>query len=153
MKTKEFIEEIKQMGFKTLEDEQYIEVMLQGSSMRLAIVSKDEIYSVRTTYTSFENLDDRVQSKLFELISKYSSTPIQDREDQKKYYLKVYGSKYHYDQSDCYLNKHNSFDPPKYSYQNNDESKIQQIQTMFTDDEIEDIPIDVLRTVYKVEVQ
>ena len=89
MKTKEFIEQVEKMGFQVCEEKKYIEVMLKGSLMRIAIVSKDEIYSLRTTYQSYENLDDGIKSKLFELITKYARTPLQDREIPKRYYLKL----------------------------------------------------------------
>lgn len=87
MKTKEFIKRIEELGF---------EVWISGG---IAYVLKDgryEVARIKTKracaidffYLLNETLDKEISEKLFDIIVEYAKTPIEDREEEKKIYLR-----------------------------------------------------------------
>ena len=87
MRTKEFIKKVEELGF---------EVWISGST---AYVLKDERYTVARVktkracaidffYLLNERLDKEISEKLFDIIVEYAKTPIEDREEEKKFYLR-----------------------------------------------------------------
>lgn len=87
MKTKEFIKRVEELGF---------EACISGS---IAYVLKDGRYTVAKIKTKRacaidffyhlnDTLDKEISEKLFDIIVEYAKTPIEDREEEKKFYLK-----------------------------------------------------------------
>lgn len=85
--TKEFIKEVQKLGFETLENTESISI-LYGCG-KVACVYKNEIFSVGTDYIPFDNLSKELKEKLYNLIDKYARTPLDEREEPEKFYLKI----------------------------------------------------------------
>lgn len=86
MKTKEFKKEVQELGFRIIEDIGSISIYY--GVLRVSCVYKNELLSVSTAYAAFDNLSKELKEKLYNLIDKYVKTPIEDRKEQRKYYLK-----------------------------------------------------------------
>lgn len=89
--TKEFIKEVKKLGFIVEEDTGAIEIYLNNE--RIAYVYRYEIFSANTAYIPFDVLSKKFVEKLYNLIDAYARTPLEEREEPQKYYLKLIGSK------------------------------------------------------------
>lgn len=87
MLTKDFMKEVQKLGFETLENTESISI-LYGCG-KVAYVYKNEIFSVGTGYIPFDNLSKELQEKLYNLIDKYARTPLDEREEPEKFYLKI----------------------------------------------------------------
>ena len=84
MRTKEFIRKVEELG---------LEVLISGS---IAYVLKDGRYEVARIKTNRacaidffyhlnETLDKEISEKLFDIIVEYAKTPIEDREEEKRF--------------------------------------------------------------------
>lgn len=82
MKTKEFIQKVKSLGFDVEYDyhsyEENLEVVLFNSL--IVNVSNDCEYEFDTNYPDFRKLSKKRKKDLFELLVEYSSTPIEERD-------------------------------------------------------------------------
>ncbi|WP_057510419.1 hypothetical protein [Staphylococcus simulans] len=108
MKTKEFIASVENMGFKI---EQGLSIISVKSEMNetLAYVGEECTKSMSTLFRNFMCLADEEKENLFKVIFEYASTPLEDREEPKKYRFRIkYTGKY-YD----YLN-YDSYDEKWY---------------------------------------
>ena len=89
MKTKEFKEAIDSIGFYYGMDltvtEDDFGFCIQDGSILLAFVSKTTTGVVGTNYQCFKELEERLRQDLFDVICKFASTPIPEREDKKRY--------------------------------------------------------------------
>lgn len=87
MRTKEFIKRVEELGFYAEErgDEVYL---YRYNSNCLAKISKKFKYTINTFYREFIDLNEENRSPLFDLIDEYISTPVNEREEPKKYYLR-----------------------------------------------------------------
>lgn len=83
MKTKEFIKKVEELGFETHEDGSILFIHEKGSPAGL--VGLEEMYYMRVKTDSKE---------LFELCVEYTQTPIEEREEEEKFYLKKIRSFY-----------------------------------------------------------
>lgn len=89
MKTKEFIEKIEEWGYQIEDIKDCFSIKLEMFiPSRLAVVSHKEMFIFDTFYPAFSNLNEEEQKELFDLIVEYSSTPIEDRKEEKKYKIK-----------------------------------------------------------------
>lgn len=95
--TKKFIKEVQNLGFATAE---YMNIILiRHESREVALIGKCKIFCVNTEYPSFNNLPEELKEKLYNLIDEYTRTPIEDREEPQKFYLKFdikSSDSYHY---------------------------------------------------------
>ena len=95
--TKRFIKEVQNLGFEVAE---YMNVILiRLKSREVALIGKLQIFCVNTEYPSFNNLPEELKEKLYNLIDEYTRTPIEDREEPQKFYLKFdikSSDSYHY---------------------------------------------------------
>ena len=83
MKTKEFIKRVEELGFKVNRTVAQIDIM--ANSFTIARVYSNRMYVINAF--TFINIEWRNQDKLFDLIVEYVKTPIEDREEEKKFYL------------------------------------------------------------------
>lgn len=83
MKTKEFVEKVEKLGYNIEIDWPTIYIKCDGCI--LARVDKARAYTIDTK-AAFEVKN---AEELFDLCVKYAKTPIEDREEKKKYYLKL----------------------------------------------------------------
>lgn len=84
MKTKEFIKRVDELGFKAHKIVTQIDIIANG--LIIAKVYTNRIYSINAF--NFINIEWKNQDKLFDIIVEYAKTPIEDREEEKKFYLK-----------------------------------------------------------------
>lgn len=130
MKTNEFIKKVKELGYEIKRSGYNIEIMF--NDFIVAGVYTDQMHVM--TFYSHEKLLLRNADKLFHLLVEYAKTPVEDREEEKKFYLRhrwfkpspIYKN---------YLNYWIGHDEYWLDYKN--ESK--EIQTQFTLKEIDEI--------------
>lgn len=84
MKTKEFIKRVDELGFKVNRINDQIDII--GRSFTIARIYTNRMYAMNAF--TFVNIEWRNQDKLFDLIVEYAKTPIEDREEEKKIYLR-----------------------------------------------------------------
>lgn len=87
--TKEFIRKVKDLGFD-------IEIGLKGwiwiADERdvVAVVERNEMYKINTDENvTFNKVAANKRKKLFDLLFDYASTPLKDREEEQRFYLKT----------------------------------------------------------------
>ena len=134
MKTKKFIEKVKELGFKVEKveaDENFLEI--KNENKVIAYVSISCVFEISTNYLEFTKLFEIKKKQLFDLLIEYSATPIEEREKEKKYYLK---HKFLMSNSgDNYLNYRTYFD----NWFLNNNTMYKNCRTQFTKQEIEEI--------------
>lgn len=82
MKTKEFIKRVEDLGYTIFStNEPFIQIYDHRERI-LAEVSREKQYQINI------NNDEHITKTLFDLIVEYASTPVEDREEEKRYYLK-----------------------------------------------------------------
>lgn len=138
MKTSEFIRIVEELGYEVVDNHvDYIKVYRDNSSVAVVYKSK-----VNALYTSYHK---SVSDDLFDLCVEYAKTPIEEREEPKKYYLKL---PHPYQIESNYLNNING----NYMFANDIELGLW--QTKFTQEEIDNLPNqDFIRTLIKEEVE
>lgn len=130
MKTKEFIKKVKELGFEIIRAGSHIDIMF--NDFIVAGVYTDQMYVM--TFYSHEKLLLTNVDKLFDLLVEYAKTPVDERKEDKKFYLRHRWFK----PSPIYKNYLNYWignDEYWLDYKN--ESK--EIQTQFTLKEIDEI--------------
>ena len=101
MKTKEFIKKVEELGYDV---ELYpSHVVIKTSNISVATVYTQRLYEINTR--SIVKVELTHKEELFDLIIKYAKTPIDEREEPKKYYLryKWINADYNYLNYDCRL--------------------------------------------------
>ena len=94
MKTKKFINRVKELGYNCLTNESYI--FISDSYTSIATIAIHKMYCI-TLYTN--------DNKLGELCMEYARTPIDERDDEEKFYLQKIESFYDdYDVKYAFLN-------------------------------------------------
>ncbi len=91
MKIKEFKKEITDIGAKynldleVTEDE--YDFCIKSGTTPLASISKSTTYLVIAGYAGYGKLEERLRRDLLNVMYKLASTPIDEREPEKKYYI------------------------------------------------------------------
>lgn len=95
MKTKEFIKKVKELGYETFEGVNMLYIRVNG--ITLGFVGLKKMY--------YMNLEVELKG-LFDLCVEYAKTPLTEREEEEKFYLKKMESFYdeNYDEENAYLN-------------------------------------------------
>ena len=95
MNTKEFIKKVEELGYHHNYDENdknvhsVIEIYNEDDEYCLAIVYKYHMYSFKIGNSLWAPLPEKyIKKELFDLIVEYAKTPIEERGEEKKYYLK-----------------------------------------------------------------
>lgn len=83
MRTKEFIKRVKELGFRVREEKANINII--ADNFIIAEVSKNRLYCINT-YNSVK-VEWTNEKELFDLIVEYAKTPIEDREEEKKFLI------------------------------------------------------------------
>ena len=128
--TKEFIKEVQELGLKTLEKSDSI--LIYDGYYQAACVYKNELFSINTSYAAFDNLSEELQEKLYNLIDEYARTPIDEREEQERFFLKF---KIETDDDCNFLNYDKNDDEPTLD----NRLETSSFQTRFTQKEIDKI--------------
>lgn len=87
MKIKEFIKRVEELGY--LVNEGYVDWQIsricKGQDLLVAIVNKNNLCRISTDWW---DIPDEEKSKLLDIIVEFAKTPIEDRKEEKKFYLK-----------------------------------------------------------------
>ena len=87
MKTKEFIKRVEELEFIAYEDSNYWLIKNEYGS-NVAHVNKTILSQMSTDYIQWDKVYNEDKEKLFDLLVEYAETPPEDREEEKKFYLK-----------------------------------------------------------------
>ena len=91
MKIEELKKAIDSIGFdngvnlKVTED--IYSFYIKSEIKTLAVIDKSEKYLINTYYHNFLELEEELRQTLFDIIYKFASTPISDREEEKRYII------------------------------------------------------------------
>lgn len=87
--TKEFIKAVEELGLDlTVEGEYEYYVIKDVDDDVIAHINKNVPLQISTDYNGWDDLCDEDMKLVFDLLVAYSSTPIDEREEEKKFYLK-----------------------------------------------------------------
>ena len=119
MKTSEFIEKLDKHKGKFLIEN---------------IFSDDELYltSIKTNQFNITFYYDEEPNEIIDIIAEYLNTPVSEREEEKKYYLKQIGI----ENNHSFLN----YDSSICEYSTYDKREFGTYQTQFTQEEIDEMP-------------
>lgn len=84
MKTKELIKKVKELGFEIIRAGSHIDIMF--NDFIVAGVYTDQMHVM--TFYSHEKLLLTNVDKLFDLLVEYAKTPIEDRKEETRFYLR-----------------------------------------------------------------
>lgn len=87
MKTKEFIKRIEGLEFEVENGKEYY-VIKDIDGEVIASINKLITFQICTDYKGWDELCHEIKKQLFDIISKYAGTPPDEREEEKKFYLK-----------------------------------------------------------------
>ncbi len=132
MKTKEFIKRAEKLGYR-VEDTGFNLYLYSGEDL-VAFVGKKKQY-VLEIYNFF--LKQNAEA-LFDLCLEYAKTPIEEREEEEKFYLQKMKSFY---SEDKYMKNHSflNFVINDKSFERNTRTQTNKCQTQFTQKEIDKI--------------
>ena len=133
MRTSEFEGAMEELGF-TIEIDSYDEMHVNNSCGTVASVPKNKIYIIDTDWDDFEKLEENKQSELFFILTDYASTPIAEREEEKRYLLKLIAPSLT-ETSNIFLNKVIN----KTEYFLDDEEESPYCKVAFTESELKNI--------------
>lgn len=88
MKYSEFEKDIEAMGYSIVNGKGDIYVEKRGHSYLISVGLRST-YTINSDYKLFRNLEDLEKERLFNLAWQLASTPLKDREDEKKYRLRI----------------------------------------------------------------
>lgn len=91
--TEQLIKEVVAMGYEistgSVNDYHFVEIANNSNNIVIATVTQDQIMQLDTMYLGWDDLNDQDRSKLYNLLDRYARTPLDKREKQKKYRLRV----------------------------------------------------------------
>lgn len=131
MKTKYFIKKVEALGHEVVEKETWFGIKDTDGSW-LALVGKDHILELSTDFPAWRALSIGEKVSLFTVIYEYASTLVDEREEEKKFYLKHRWLRSRFE--DKIVNQDGEDE-----YFLSDESQIDGFKTQFTQKEIDDI--------------
>ena len=132
MKTSEFIKYFEDEGYETMFDaycDKGVLFLNENHEVLLHVLKGDRI---DTDYCAFNDLDSSKKQEYYKVIFEYLMTPLEEREEEKKYYLKMKGFNNH----QTFLNY--NINRKKYTLDNNENFK--EYKTQFTQSEIDEMP-------------
>lgn len=86
MKTKEFIKRVEELGFEAWISGS-IAYVLKDGRYEVARIKTKRACAIDFFYLLNETLDKEISEKLFDIIVEYARTPIEDREEEKRFCL------------------------------------------------------------------
>ena len=88
--TKEdFIREVKALGYGIVDDVRMIAVVSRENiDHSIAIIYKDDLMALDTDYLNWRKIgNNKIKTKLYNLLDRYARTPLDKREPEKRYWL------------------------------------------------------------------
>ena len=86
MRTKEFIKRVEELGFE-YEKAEEVYFLYDYEGTEYASVCHTTPNQISNMERAWDWLDKNVQEKLFDLLIEYAKTPIEDREEEKKFWI------------------------------------------------------------------
>lgn len=87
MKTKDFLREVEKLGFKVLRSRKSF--LIYYEKYLVSYVFINERFHTGMTCEFSEYLSEELKEKLYNLIDEYARTPLDEREEPEKFYLKI----------------------------------------------------------------
>lgn len=84
MRTKEFIKRVEELGFK-VGINGGTACVLKNDYTTIMRVEVDKTFVADCFYLSNRSLEEEIREKLFDLLVEYAKTPIEDREEEKRF--------------------------------------------------------------------
>lgn len=141
MKTKSFIEKVKELGFEVTEESNLLFIRDCAFKKPVVSVNKHKCFQIDSRW-DHSALDVDILKKLFNYTVEYARTPIKEREEEKKFYVKVKNSIlkeiFKSSRNEGYLNNR-----ILHGYFLSDESQDEEFITQFTQREIDNFPDEV----------
>lgn len=88
MKTSEFIRRVRTMGFNVYETGAGNNLSIYHDNWLVVEISKKIEFKINNFWNEFDKLDESQKASLMYLVIEYASTPIKEREIEKRYRLK-----------------------------------------------------------------
>ena len=92
MKTKEFLRRVEdELGYAADKSENYITIKKESGKFDalFAMIAINKVLGFDTSFHNFTSLDKHDRNLLFDLILEYARTPLDEREEEKKYIYKL----------------------------------------------------------------
>ena len=131
MKTSEFIKKMHSLGYETTNLERSI-IVNDDNGFFLVDVSKEEFGVFSTDFPGFSVLDNYDRLQLLDSLVMYAKTPVEERKEEKKYYLRQIGI----ENNHSFLN----YDSSICEYSTYDKREFGVYKTQFTQSEIDNLP-------------
>ena len=87
MKYSEFEREVEKLGFT--HNTRCAEIVVKVHGRTVMGVSTNREYIVDSEWDEFQSLHKKIQGELFDLAYQLAKTPLAEREEEKKYYLRL----------------------------------------------------------------
>ena len=98
MRYSKFKREVEKLDLEVMSNQRYIDVAIDKTVF--LEISKENQYTMNADFWGFQFLASEIKRELFRLATELASTPLDEREDEKRYRLKLpFAMKY-----DSYLN-------------------------------------------------
>ena len=147
MKTNELIKKAEALGFivEKYDPGTRLEFHYGNTSYCVASMPTDIMFTMDTDYSSFSSIPADKAEVFLDLLYKYAKTPLEEREEQKKFYLRTKGAQYFEGIYHC-LNRSSSSG----QYFWNTTVETVGTQTKFTEDELAEMPPEILEICDKI---
>ena len=87
MKTKDFIKKVKEMGFTVCITEDAADVLKDNEEI-VVTVGVNKAFMIDCFYFMNMSSEEGIREKVFDLVVEYAKTPVEDRDEEKKFYLR-----------------------------------------------------------------
>lgn len=88
MRTDELVKKLKELGY--IVEENFERIIVRNSIDWIVVINKSKIGSINTTFDGFDRLPDERKIELLNIINKYCTAPISERNPIKKYRVYAY---------------------------------------------------------------
>lgn len=141
MKTKTFIEKVEALDFvgKAEKGMSGLIGFPNKNGEALISVNEDLAYHFTTDYKAFKQLHLRDKKQLANIVWEYASTPLGEREEEKKYHINIINDLVKYSSALNYLNL--KVEKERYMFSSSGETP--EYKTQFTQKEINNFPDEV----------
>lgn len=133
MKTKEFIKRVEGLEFEVENGKEYYYIKDIDGEL-IASINKLITFQICTNFNAWDELCDDLKKQLFDIISKYTKTPVDEREEEKKLYLR-----HRYFRFDNGSSKYLGMDLLKYKPDLYSKITYRWVKNQFTEKEIDEI--------------
>lgn len=138
MKYSDFEKKVKELGYYYEKSDSY-HIVKNSQGFQLAYVSRFVQYSMGTAEHSFKHLDSIVSRNIIEICYNLASTPLEEREEERRFKLKMEGLSEGYN----YFTSNNIDRILCFDTQYNNSG----VKTVFTENEITHLPENIQKAI------